>query len=34
VSINFLHAGFGHWNAAGREVAGKLIAQYLCRKLD
>ena len=26
--------GFGHWNAAGHEVAGKLIAGYLCRKPD
>jgi hypothetical protein len=28
------HLGFGHWNAAGHEVAGKLIARYLCRKPD
>jgi hypothetical protein len=26
------HLGFGHWNAAGHEVAGKLIARYLCHK--
>lgn len=26
------HLGFGHWNAAGHEVAGKLIARYLCRR--
>jgi hypothetical protein len=27
-----IQLGFGHWNAAGHEAAGKLIARYLCRK--